>query len=313
MKWNQVNRLATAVLLLGPCTASVAPAQEPIKHIVVIGIDGLSASGLRGAETPVMDSLIAAGSASWSARTVLPSVSSPNWASILLGAGPEQHGVTSNDWKLETHTLPAVVRGSDGRFPSIFSVLKSQHPDAQVGSVYQWEGFGRLYNHAFVDYDLRQSTADSTAAAAAHYIQENRPVLTVVHLDHVDGAGHHYGHGSPAYFQAISKADTLVGQLLDGIKRAGIAGETLVIITSDHGGIGKGHGGETPEETTIPLIMSGPGIKAGYQLKQPIYPYDIAATIAFALQLKRPYVWIGRPIRAAFTGADQPENEGLSD
>ena len=32
------------------------------------------------------------------ARGVIPTVSSPNWASMIMGAGPEQHGITSNDW-----------------------------------------------------------------------------------------------------------------------------------------------------------------------------------------------------------------------
>jgi len=33
------------------------------------------------------------------ARGVMPTVSSPNWASMIMGAGPEQHGVTSIDWQ----------------------------------------------------------------------------------------------------------------------------------------------------------------------------------------------------------------------
>src|SRR5690606_3394940 len=151
----------------------------------------------------------------------------------------------------DDHTLPPVVQGEDGRFPSIFSVLRAQHPHAQTASIYHWGDFGRLYNRTLVDYDVHQPTADSTAAVAAAYLQQQRPELTFIHLDHVDAAGHEAGHGTAAYLAAIAKADSLVGQVMQGINRAGIAGETVIMIVSDHGGIGKGHGGETPEETTV--------------------------------------------------------------
>ncbi|MCG7859995.1 hypothetical protein MD537_23645, partial [Flavihumibacter sediminis] len=50
----------------------------------------------------------------------------------------------------------------------------------------------------------------------------------------------------------------------------------------------------------------GPGVKKGHAIQQQIYQYDAAATIAFALKLKQPYEWIGRPVKAAFEGFDEP-------
>lgn len=81
---------------------------------------------------------------------------------------------------------------------------------------------------------------------------------------------------------------------------AGIAEETLVIINADHGGIEKGHGGETIQEMETPIILWGNGIKKAYNIQLPVYMYDYAAIIADALGIKRPYAWIGRPIRTAY-------------
>jgi predicted AlkP superfamily pyrophosphatase or phosphodiesterase len=279
---------------------------DDIKHVIIIGIDGMSVSGLEKASTPVMDDMIRQGSLVPRSRSVLPSVSSPNWASMIMGAGPEQHGITDNDWELDKHKLDPVIVDASNRFPSIFSVLREQRPDAEIGSVYQWEGFGRLYRKEAVNYDHRFSTPDSTAIAFAAYLKEKKPLFAFMHLDHVDGAGHKYGHGTEPYFKAISKADSLVGIVLNAIKEAGMEGSTLVMITADHGGIKKGHGGFTPEEMAVPLIFYGAGVKKGYTVKQPVYQYDVAATAAFALKLVPPYAWIGRPVKAAFTGFSEP-------
>lgn len=298
-------------MLAGTLFSCSAPADKTpagIKHLVVIGIDGLSVSGLQKAGARVMDSLTRTGSLSPHVRTVLPSSSSANWASMLMGAGPEQHGVTNNDWRLDDHTLEPVVSGKENRFPGIFGIIREQLPAAETGSIYQWDGFGNLYDHKDVSFDQTISAMDSTAIASASYIADKKPLFTWVHLDDVDGAGHHYGHGTPEYFASVRKADSCVGLIIDGIRKAGILEETLVIITSDHGGLGLGHGGHSLEEMTVPRIYSGAGIKKGYTVQLQEYQYDLASTIAFALGIKAPYEWIGRPVKAAFTGFEEPAN-----
>ncbi|HRN56728.1 MAG TPA: chitobiase/beta-hexosaminidase C-terminal domain-containing protein, partial [Agriterribacter sp.] len=99
-----------------------------------------------------------------------------------------------------------------------------------------------------------------------------------------------------------------IGEILKGIKESGIEGNTLVIVTADHGGIGKGHGGPTPEEGEIAMILHGKDIKKDYKIRQQVYTYDLAATIAFAFHLTPPYAWIGRPIKAAFEEFEEPVN-----
>ncbi len=279
-----------------------------IEHVIVIGVDGMSPDGIKKANTPFMDSLIANGSVKWKVRTVLTTASSQNWASMIMGAGPEQHGIIDNDWEINDHTLPPIVQEKDGRFPTIFSVLRSAKPEAEMGTVYNWGGFGRLFQKDALNYDKTFGTADSTTADFISYIKNKKPLLGFLHLDHVDHAGHHDGHGSPQYYESVSKADSLIGKVLNAIKEAGIAENTLVIITADHGGIGRGHGGATSEEAEIAMILSGKEIKKGSIIQQEVYTYDLAATIAFALKVEPPYAWIGRPIKPAFEGFEEPKN-----
>ncbi|KQS24736.1 alkaline phosphatase family protein [Dyadobacter sp. Leaf189] len=284
-----------------------------IEHVIVIGVDGLSPDGIKKAETPFIDQMISGGAVKWNVRTVLTSASSQNWASMIMGAGPEQHGIINNDWEMDEHTLPAIVNEADGRFPTIFSVLRKARPDAEIGTVYHWEGFGRLFQKNALSYDKHFSTEDSTATDFIRYIKSKKPLLGFVHFDHVDHAGHHGGHGSPEYYKSVTKADSLIGAVLKGIEEAGMKEKTLVILWADHGGIGYGHGGATPQEAEIAGVFYGKGIKKGYEIAQQVYTYDLASTIAFALSIEQPYAWIGRPVKPVFEGMQEPKNLWLGE
>lgn len=285
-----------------------APQKALVEHVVVIGLDGLSSEGLKQAPTPVFDGLIRGGAVKYDARTALPTVSSPNWASMLNGAGPEASGITSNKWQPDSaYIMKPIVANAAGRFPGIYNIISEQMPGAELVAVYHWGGFGRLIQQGLAGVSENYKTPRETAAKFAEYIVEKKPTLAFMQLDHVDAAGHKNLHMSAGYFEAITLADSLAGVVLDGIKRAGIADKTLVLVVSDHGGKGKGHGGESVEEITVPVIYYGPGVKKGYVVQQPVYQYDLAATIAFALGLEAPYVWTGRPTKAAFVGFAEPK------
>lgn len=282
--------------------------KQLFEHVVIIGIDGLSSAGLLKAEAPVMHKMIAGGAFKRDARTVLPSSSSSNWSAMILGAGPEITGITSNDWKPDGKGMQPVVVNKVGRSPSIYDIVRQQRPRAEQGVVFHWDDYGRLLQKEMVNHYEHAGTETEAATKFAAYLTAKQPTFALLHLDHVDGAGHKTGHMTPAYLQSISRADSLVGTVLKAIEQSGMKDKTLVMIVSDHGGINKGHGGESAEEITIPVIYYGSGIKKGYQIQQPVYQYDVAATVAFALNLQVPYSWTSRPVKAAFTGFSEPAN-----
>lgn len=306
--------LLTPVFFFTDCNEGTSAEQHTskpaYKHVIVIGIDGMSPDGIRNASTPNMDMMMQNGAFTLHARSVLPTSSSSNWASMIMGAGPEQHGITSNGWERDDHILPPVVSGDEGIFPTIFSAIRKQQPNAEIGAIYHWSGFGRLVEKTALNYDHHVDSEDSTTLAAIDYIKDKQPNFLFIHLDHVDGAGHGAGHGTPEYYAAVSKADSLIGEIVKATENTAMGGQVLFLVTSDHGGIGTGHGGETVEEIEIPFILYGAGIKKGLEMPQTVYTYDNAATVAFALGIKQPYAWIGRPVKAAFTGYPVPDMTG---
>jgi predicted AlkP superfamily pyrophosphatase or phosphodiesterase len=268
-------------------------------HLVVIGCDGFGSVGFTPSNTPVLHRLMGEGAHTLHARGVMPTSSSPNWASMIMGAGPEQHGVTSNDWETNKFDIAPTVRGSGGIFPTIFGLLREQRPASKIACVHDWDGFGRLVEPRAPDILENVKGSPDTAKRAVEIIKAQKPTFLFVHFDDVDHAGHTFGWKSAEYFATVEQIDSLIGDLLTALNDAGIRDQTVVLMTADHGGNGKSHGGNTMQELEIPWIISGPGIKRNHEIATPVNTYDTAATIALLFGLKPPEGWIGQPVLEA--------------
>ncbi len=301
MNWTSFSHACLGALcLLFPVLT--APAQIPgVSHVVVIGCDGMSPDGVRHGKVPNMEQLMHEGAYTFHARGVMPTVSSPNWASMIMGAGPEQHGVTSNDWETNKFEIAPTMVGPGGMFPTIFGALRAQQPASVIVCYHDWDGFGRLFERAAADVIEHPAGPTNTIVRAIASFKLRRPTFTFIHLDHVDHAGHHFGHGTPEYYDSVGVADELIGRAIQGLKDAGMWEKTILIVTADHGGKDKGHGGATMGELEIPWIIRGPGVANGHELTAPVNTYDTAATIAYVLGVRPPAAWIAKPVKEAFT------------
>lgn len=290
-----MKRIALVYLL---CVASVSlSAQKKVRHIVLIGSDGFGAYAFQKSQTPVLRNMMQQGSWSLKARTVLPSSSAPNWASMLMGAGPELHGYTT--WGSKQPDLPARELDKYGMFPTLFTLLRAAKPQSEIGVIYEWEGIQYLFPKAAVNKNENPDGDVAVTKASVDYIKEKKPAFLFIHLHDVDSVGHKVGHDTPEYYAAIERTDTHIGTIMQAIKDAGIEDETIVLFTADHGGINKGHGSISMNEMQIPWIIKGPGIKANNEITSSIMTFDTAATLALLMKLTPPQVWIGRPVKEA--------------
>jgi predicted AlkP superfamily pyrophosphatase or phosphodiesterase len=277
-------------------------AAQSSPRVIVLGFDGLSGWAISRIAPPHMQQLREKGAYTLQAKAVLPTTSSPNWASMIMGASPNEHLITSNKWKLSHIKRKRFCGNEKGKiFPTIFRVMRSQKPDAKIYCVHHWQGFARLTDQDALNEIIHTKDEFTTADRAIKIIQEKQPDLLFLHFDHCDHAGHEYGHDTPEYFNAVKMADSLVNVIIKATQAAGTYQDTYFILTSDHGGIGKGHGGNHPREVQIPWIICGPAIKQNYQLPAGrVNQYDTAATIAYILGLRPPDCWIGQPVLDAF-------------
>ncbi len=282
----------------GSLTAESATARAPkVKHVILIGTDGFSAEILtqNPGAFPNIERMMKAGSYTTEARSVLPSSSAINWATLLMGAGSEMHGFT--EWGSKTPEVEPICTTKYGMFPGIFSVVRDQRPEAVTGVVYSWEGIGYLFEKEAVDF-VRATRDDDDEATRlfCDFVKEQQPTLAFMYISEPDHTGHTRGWRSPEYIASCQKVDSLVGVIYDCVRENMDMKTTAVIFTSDHGGKGTGHGGKTMSEMQVPYIVIGPKIPAGQKIDRIVMKYDNAPTIADLLRLDAPEAWYGKSI-----------------
>lgn len=276
----------------------VAHARGPqFKHVVIIAADGFSAEVMAAnpGKFPNIEKLFSRGASTLKARSVLPSSSAINWATLLMGAGSEMHGFT--DWGSKTPEVEPAYVNQWGMFPGIFGLVRENMPQAKTGVLYTWDGIGYLFEKKAVDMDyLAEKGDDQLASEAVKFIEAEKPTLCFVCFAEPDGAGHGKGWMSDDYVRMCEKIDSLVGVVVNSVDKTLDSKHTAIIFTSDHGGINTGHGGKTMQEMEVPYVMVGQGIPQGHQIESIVMKYDNAPTVADMLGLPQPTQWRGRSI-----------------
>lgn len=267
-----MRRVALSVLLwLIACSGSSEASKS--KHAFVIGLDGVRVDALQAADTPVLDGLIAEGAVTYDGfaggelgeSTEQPTFSGPGWSSILTGVWIDKHGVRLNAF-------------DDARFdeyPHFFARVREQKPDAYLASFVTWVPINDEIV-ASADADLvfpEEEPVDSATGdiavteAVVALMEAEDPDVVFVHLDQIDHQGHVVGFGPdvPEYVEAIEAVDSQIGEMIGAVRARPTypTEDWLVLVTTDHGGIGRGHGGQTAEERTIFVIARGGAIEAG--------------------------------------------------
>ena len=133
--------IIVGTLLWGALYPASVCAQKA-KHVILIGIDGWGAYSVPKAQIPAIRSLMDTGCYTLKKRSVLPSSSAINWASMFNGAGTEIHGYT--EWGSRTPEIPSMTVNAHGIFPTIYSLLQEQRPKAETGCMYEWDGIKYL-------------------------------------------------------------------------------------------------------------------------------------------------------------------------
>ena len=144
--------------------------------------------------------------------------------------------------------------------------------------------------------DDPETFTEAVVEESVKYIPEKKPVLCFIHIDALDHKGHANGQGSPEYYAELPLVDSRVQRIVEGIKAAGIYEDSIIMLTSDHGHLGTGHGGTSMLEMETPFVIWGKGVKKNHEIQETVLEYDIAATVAKILNLPVPQSWRGIPM-----------------
>jgi arylsulfatase A-like enzyme len=302
-KWSKsavAAQLALLTLVTYGCGEEEAPRPVPLDErtpkVLLIGIDGVRADVLMEVPTPHFDALANGGTLTLRTRTTTPSMSGPAWSSMLTGVWPGKHGVVDNEF---------VGRRYDA-WPGFLDRIEAVRPELSTFAVVDWtplmdlEGGSTAIGPA-VDrrelldgYELGWAEADARATAlAVQHLSSADPDALFVYLGNADETSHETGAIGPEYREAIALADEHIGLLIGAMRaRPTFPQENwLVIVSTDHGRRADGgHGGDSVEEMTTFLLVSGPGASAEPAVRD-TYIVDVAATALTHLGLDIDPAW----------------------
>jgi hypothetical protein len=228
------------------------------RRVVLVIVDGLRHDVARG-----MTTMTAIGNAglTTTARAPFPTLSMPNYVTLMTGVAPRYSGFRTNDLRGDTATV---------RLDSVFA--RARAAGLRVGYASDRET---------AMPDLFGNVIDDAAEAADRLA--NAQLAVIVMMD-VDRAGHDHGGASDGYRDAASRLDVELGT----IYRALDPNRDTILVTADHGHSDRGgHGGDAPAMTRVPFVMAGAGVRRGAKLGE-IELVDIAPTIAALLGVQAP-------------------------
>ena len=277
-------------------------APGPVRRVVLIGVDGLGARWIPWGDMPALarlrdEGLYAVG------RCSFPTSSGINWPSIFTGTIAELHGFRDNSGK---PVVEPWEKTENGIPPCVFSEVRRQRPGAWTASIYDWKTISTLHNTNAVDHvsvyvqknwkdhsehlALDEAMADDFIATL-----DRNPTFVFLYQHAVDHAGHTYGWGSPEQTNACRHADAQIARAIAALEKRGMAADTAIVLTADHGGSGKKHGMALLEAFEVPFVVWSPALARGsWRLRQPVINADAAPTVLSLLGLEVPESMRGR-------------------
>jgi predicted AlkP superfamily pyrophosphatase or phosphodiesterase len=261
-----------AVLIVAMMSATGVWAALTPKSLVVC-FDGWRADAVGATVTPAVDRLA---TGTWQreyhaffttdAHVIddAPSVSGPNHTAILTGLTAQRSGVRSN----ADDELTAV------RAPDYLRLLERHDAKLVTMKLAAWPKDERIPSGADVVAIAPHATiVDRAAKALAGDVD-----AVFVFLDGPDAAGHAEGFGGPAYVHAVGEADAGLARLLAVVAaRPSFANEDWqIVVTTDHGGVDRDHGGDSTVETTIPFLVASRETPSGCGLVRNV---DVTPTV----------------------------------
>lgn len=258
--WSGVVDYQSPYVRLDPPPAARSQAASP--RVVLVIIDGLRLDASQRMST--MEALRGYGT-DLSLKTSQPSLSYPNWTTILSGTTQDYHGVVTNWHKgaAPVETLLDTARAAGVPYvvvgPSDIATLYPAAKRAEGSYFKDWSE--RYLSGTYVDKTLQ-------------LVKRVDPRLVVLHLPDIDEAGHDFGGKSAKYDDMVSRVDVDLRRLVEKLQGS----PTTFVVVSDHGHTDSGgHGGWEPEVVNVPCVISGTGVRSGRGTGR---QEDVAPTVA---------------------------------
>jgi len=174
-------------------------------------------------------------------QDIYPTMTCPNWSTLLTGVLPKKHRVIDNTikedkcFKLKT--------------PTIFDWYDKKYGKRRKSVVYySWDSLVKLIPNK---HPKKIWERDTVRKFTKYFLRE-KPDFSLVFVKQLDETGHSYGWGSQEYDKRVRKIyKDVVNMVLKLQKKKK---KFQMILIADHGGKGFGHAQGGKHISTIPFV-----------------------------------------------------------
>lgn len=257
--------------------------------VILVTVDGLRPDAHPLVSCPHWNHLINHGTYTHTATSVTPSFTLPAHLSVFYGVPPLRHGTFSNEFTPMAMPLKGLIEQINAA-------------GMTTGMVYSWGPLrdvappGALsYSHyRELDFSNLAESDHPTIDVAVSLIESGRLDFLFVYIRAVDEVGHARGWMTDDYLRQVEIADGQLGRVI-----AAMGPGDVILVESDHGGHGRGHGTDAPEDVTIPWLLMGAGVRSGVHVKTPVSLIDTAPTLVRLMNVAPAAGWEGVAIAEA--------------
>lgn len=218
-------------------------AQTDDPYLLLVSFDGFRQDYTEHFDLPNFTKFISEGSAAEGLIPCFPSKTFPNHYAIVTGLYPGNHGLVDNqfyDPQQDKHYSPrSREMVTDKSFYGGVPIWQLARKHGLKTASYFWVGSElkeetlRPDRHFLYDHRVPFEERVSTVLSWFELPPDERPRFISLYFSSPDTESHRHGPFSPQTRQVLTKLDSLLGVLVEGVKKTALP--VNILLVSDHG------------------------------------------------------------------------------
>ena len=251
--------------------------------VLLILVDGLRPDALEG--IPATEALKKRATYTMQGSAVMPSVTLPCHMSLFHSVDPQRHGTTTNTYAPQVRPIRGLceVLSANKKRSAFFYSWSPLRDLVRPGSL----TYSCFYKGGDIGYDKANAKLTDQAIECLQY---GEPDFVFLYLGDTDEVGHKYGWMSEEYMASVKSSFADIERVMQTLDDS-----WSVIITADHGGHGRHHGTDMPEDMTIPMLFIGDRFAKDKPVEN-VSIMDIAPTVAALMGVEPDAEWEGKSL-----------------
>jgi predicted AlkP superfamily pyrophosphatase or phosphodiesterase len=241
-EFSMMIRILFSVLLLIVCVTTKAQ-HESVPYVILVSFDGFRYDYVKNFNPPNFKKFIANGSQAEALIPSFPSKTFPNHYTLVTGLNPGNHGLVDNSFydraRNEFYGMRNKERVINPYYYGGVPLWELAKRNGMKSASYFWVGSEMSDENRRPDYYFPFDDKVDPQKRVDQVIdwlklpEADRPHLITLYFSFPDHEGHMFGPNSEETKQAVLRADSLLGNLMQGVATTELP--VNVILVSDHG------------------------------------------------------------------------------